>query len=216
MANSDVEGPTDALDLIGSQDDTIADLLTTWRDATEKLRHGDDVHTRWNRGSAVKLLLQHLAVRESAKEAVAGRLRDVGRQDLSDLVEGDGVGRREAIDQLDELARGHEAITLNTPAIDRSIEELGARFDRERGQEAGGLLSQVAEVLGPPGERDLPSPRHVRMHSSTHPSPVPRWYDRIGPVKALKSLYDSLRSSPSGGTSPTVDEGREGTPGVRG
>jgi hypothetical protein len=215
MSAADPDQPVDALGSLELQDKMVADLLNRWRGATDRLREGDDVDVRWKRGSAVKLLLQHLAVRESAKEALAGRLRDIERGDLADRVEADVVKRREVISCLDELTRGHQAITLNTPDIDQAVEELGAMFDQERPEETGVLLPQIRELLGSPGERGLPSARHVRTHATTHPSPVPRWYDRVGPVKAIRALYDHLRAAPSGGTSPAVDEGREHLPGPR-
>jgi hypothetical protein len=215
MTTANPDEPADALGVVAVQDEIIRDLVAKWRSATEQLREADDVDVRWQRGSAVKLLLQHLAVRESAKEALAGRLREVDRDDLAAAVDGDGVGRRTAIDRLDELARGHEAITLNTPDIDGVVEGLAAIFDPERPEEIETLLPEAAGILGAPGERGLPTARHVRTHSVTHPSPVPRWYDRIGPIKAIRALYDHLRASPSGGTSPAVDEGREHLPGPR-
>jgi hypothetical protein len=215
MSGADADQPVDALGSLKLQDNIVADLLDRWREASDQLREGDDVDVRWKRGSAVKLLLQHLAVRESAKEAVVGRLRDVDRGDLADMVEGDGVTRREAIGRLDELARGHQAITLNTPEIDHAVEDLAAIFDQERPEDVRTLLPQIRALLGPPGERGLPSARHVRTHSTTHPSPIPRWFDRVGPLKAMRALYDHLRAAPSGGTSPAVDEGREHLPGPR-
>jgi membrane-anchored protein YejM (alkaline phosphatase superfamily) len=68
--NAAVEGnsadqPNDVLDVIFTQDQIIADLFGVWHQASEQLSHADDVDLRWRRGSDVKLLLQHLAVREA-------------------------------------------------------------------------------------------------------------------------------------------------------
>jgi len=48
-----------------------------------------------------------------------------------------------------------------------------------------GSWEAAREVLGPPGERGLPSARGVRTHSVTHPNPTPKWYDTVGPLKAI-------------------------------
>jgi hypothetical protein len=37
----------------------------------------------------------------------------------------------------------------------------------------------------------------------------------VWPVKAAKALYDNLRTSPRGGTAPSLDSAREHTPGPR-
>jgi hypothetical protein len=70
MANSSIHRPVDALDAIFSQDQVLPDLVTMWRRATEQLSHEDDVDLRRRCGSAVKLRLQHLAGRETAREAL--------------------------------------------------------------------------------------------------------------------------------------------------
>jgi hypothetical protein len=208
------QGPVDALDVLEGQDDVISDVLEQWRQETAQLETGDSVAVRWERGSAAKLLLQYFALRESAKEALAGHLRSRHDHELAARVEGDGVARRAAIDRLDEAIRGLQAISANTPEITEALRRLGEIFDAEVGEDRK-LLPELTQILGKPGERGLPSARHVRTHSPTRPSPTPKWYDRVGPIKAVRALYDHLRGSPSGGTSPGLDNGREHTPGLR-
>lgn len=204
----------DAFDVLGRQDRLVTQLLTGWREATRELESQDDVEVRYRRGSDVKLLLQHLAVRETAIDEIDRRLRERGNAQLADLLEGDGPRRREAIGHLDHLTRGQQAMATNNAAASLAVGALAVILDRElAGREA--LLRDVRTALGPPEARDLPSARYVRTHSPTVPSPLPRWYDRVGPLKALRALYDHLRGSPSGGTRPSVDEAREHTPGLR-
>ena len=174
--------PVDALDVISSQDTTITELFVMWRRTTEQLLEAENVDLRWRRGSAVKMLLQHLAVREAAKEALVRRLREDGHNDLASKLDGDAVSRREHIATLDELARGQQAISLNFPEIDQVIVDLGSIFDRESSSDQD-TLAQAARLLGPAGKRGLPSARSVRLQSVTHPDPVPRWYDRISRLK---------------------------------
>jgi hypothetical protein len=205
----------DALGELELQNRLIADLLDSWEEDTRKLQAGDSVEVRWERGSAAKLLLQHLAVREAAKQDVVGRLQKVGHPELAARLEREGPQRREAIARLDEAARGMQAINLNNPDVDRAIQETGAVFRRDVLTERDDILPAIQDVLGPAGERGLPSARYVRMRSATHPSRTPRWFDKIGPIKAVRALYDHLRASPAGGTNPRVDRAREHTPGPR-
>lgn len=204
--------PADALDVIETQNDTISRLFDEWGDATKQLEEADSVEVRWERGSAGKLLLQHVALRESAKQIVAGHLAEEGHAALAERLEGDGPARRRAIDRLDELTRGMEAINVNNPEIDGAVDEMGKLFVAEAKVEHEELLPAIRRALGPPGQRDLASVRYVRTHSPTHPSPVPRWYD-WGPLKAVHAMYDHLRGTPHSGTKPDVDSPREHTPG---
>lgn len=208
-------GGKDALDTLAEQDKIIAGLLDDWSARTRQLTDHDDVDVRWRRGSAVKLLLQHLAVREEAKQQIVARLDEVGQGDLARRLEGDGPARRSEIDDLEAVTRGHQAITLNTPEADIAVERVLNRARAEIGEDGGGLLDAVAGALGPAGERGLPGDRAVRMHSVTRPSPHPRWYDRVGPLKAARAWYDHLRGTPHGMVSPDVDAAREHQPGPR-
>lgn len=207
------EQPEDALDTLKLQNGLIETLLSQWSEGTEHLRQGDDINTRWERGSVVKLLLQHLAVREEAKARVGEALHREGRTDLAEQLEADGPGRREDISALEELVRGHQAMTLNTPDVDHTVMRVEARLRREL-EDEGPLLEAAGEALGPAGERGLPSDRNVRRHAVTHPNPEPKWYDRVGALRAARAFYDHLRGSPHEGMSPKVDESREYVPGV--
>ena len=210
--NRSEDRPVEALDVVFSQDRIIGDLLDMWRRASEQLSHGEDVDLRWRRGSDVKLLLQHLAVREAAKEALVRRLREAGQDELGAKLDGDGIWRRELLAALDELARGQQAISLNFPEIDATVTDLGSVFDHEREADKA-CLSEAAALLGPRGKRGLPKARSVQMQSVTHPNPVPRWYDRVRLIKVFHAFYDHMRTAPSGVANPGVDGAREHLPG---
>ena len=202
----------DALTALRSQNELIAEMLDLWEAKTAQLRERDSVPDRWERGSAVKLLLQHLAVRETAKTDIASRLREVGEEALAGRLEAEGPERREAIRRLDRAARGHEAISLNYPQADEAVDELDRIFRSEMAADEH-LIPEIERLLGPASQRDLPSVRSVQLRSDTHPNPVPRWYDKVSPLKAVVAFYSHLRSSPTGVTSPNVDRSREHLPG---
>lgn len=212
MSDARSSAPGDALDALTDANETLAMLLKKWADDTDRLDESDDVDVRWERGSAVKMALQHMAVREAAKRAVCARVADLDTE-LAERLEGDGETRRKLIAALDEVARGREAITLNGSPIDEAMARVRHMVLSEMGTEHDDVLPAVRQLLGSREERDLPSQRRVQMTSETHPGPGPRWYDRVWPVKAAKALYDHLRTSPSGGTAPSLDSAREHMPG---
>jgi hypothetical protein len=214
MTDASSTAPGDALDALTDANEEVAMLMKKWADDTDRLDEGDDVNVRWERGSAVKLALEHLAVREAAKRAVSARVAELDPE-LAGRLEGDSETRRELIAALDEVVRGHEAINLNGSPVDEAMARVREMVLPELGTEHDETLPAVRQLLGPPEERDLPSQRRVQMTSETHPSPHPRWYDRVWVIKAVKALYDSLRTAPRGGTAPSVDAAREHTPGPR-
>jgi hypothetical protein len=209
----DADDPSDALDSLESADREIAFLLDKWRTDTATLEEGDDVDVRWQRGSAAKLLLQHFAVRESAKDALSAKLRADGHAELAELVEGDRAERRRAIATLDEESRQRSGINLNNPDVDRAVMRLGEIFDAEREDDEATVIPAVATEMGASGERDLPSARMVQATAQTHPSPEPGFTERVTPLKAVRALYQHLRGSPTGGTAPQVDAARDHLPG---
>ena len=119
MPKPSLDKPVDALDGIYTQDQIIADLFDMWSRISEQLRDGgEDVDLRWRRGSAVKLLLQHLPVREAAKEALVRGIRQTGHDDLATNLDGDGVAKRERLNLGffrvggEEYAREHETFGI--------------------------------------------------------------------------------------------------------
>jgi hypothetical protein len=198
----------DALDVLVQEDRVVGDLLDAWKKDTARLEEGDDVAVRSERGANVKLLVQHLALREGAIGEVVGALRDGGENASADYLEADGVRRRTAINDLEQQARGLQAMSLNNADVSRAVlgvaEVIGAELSTRRD-----LIGNVAETLGPPEKRDLPSARYVQNHSPTAPSPEERWHDKVGPLKAIRTAYDHLRGTPRGGTEPSVDPARE-------
>jgi hypothetical protein len=215
MADETDDDRADALDELHVQDEILARLFDSWDRHTKELEGGDDVDVRWRRGSETKLMLDHLAVRESAKQAISKRLREVGHDDMADRFEGDGPRRRQLIDRFEDLIKGQQPIMANTPDHDELVMALQAVFNEEVGPEQEQWLPEARRVLGAPGERGLPTARRVRMVADTHPSPQPGFVDKVGPLRAVRALYDHLRGLPGGGTNEAVDIGKSHRPGPR-
>lgn len=208
-----LQEPIDALDSLAVQNHAIQELLTTW-ESVRCAGPGGNVETRWRRGSTAKLLLQHLAVREQAKFCVVDRLETLGEQQLARRLMAAGPARRHLIDELDVAVRGQPTVALNIQGLEGLIREIRTLFDGEFSTESSELIPLAAELLGPAGERGLPSGRWVRRHSATHPGPRRRWYEKLGPLQALHAFYDHLRSTPLSGTSPDIDRSKEYVPRV--
>ena len=213
------EGP-DALEVLTSQNKLVADMLDEWDVAKARFaQHGDEleenIDARWKEGSVVKLVLQHLAVREAAKQAIRHRLVKAGHEDLAKRLDGDGLRRRVAIERLETLQRGRMAMNLNDGAVAEAVETAASIFRAERPIEESEIVPAAERLLGKPGHRGLPRAASVRMQALTRPSPVPTWYERIPPLKAMLALYQHLRDVPHGLTHPGVAEGREYLPGPK-
>lgn len=205
--------PVDALDSVSVQDRAVATLLEGWTRATDQLRQDDHADVRWQRGTDVKMLLEHLAVREEAIGQVVRRLERLGSSERAAELDGDGTHRRELIAGLDEQVRGVLPWGTNNPQVDTVLEELGPVLDAEQ-ETHRRLLPTLGQELGPPGERGLPSARYVRAHAVTHVNPTPAWYDKIGPLRAVRALYDHLRGHPGAGLAPSVGDALKHVPGV--
>lgn len=207
--------PVDALDVVEFQDDVIEKLTLKWREAERRLVENGGVNPRWDRGSAIKMFLMHMAVREAARTAVAARLAEVGETQLADLFEDNGLARRLAISRLEEELRGLWAIDVASRELIDAAEHLDELWRSEVGRERNRLLPTAAEALGPPGQRGLPSARAIRAESTIHPRPSPRWYDRFGPAKAVRACFQYWRNTMGDTLSPAVEGLDDHTPGPR-
>ena len=186
-----------ALDQLEYEDRALLEIMDGFERASERLEHG----------MAGKLFVEHLAVREAAREAVAEALRE--RPGVDDVVARleDGVPeRRRELARLDELARGVQPINLNQgqdfDAVARPvIGTLRAEIDAELKTV---LPSVRAVVPGRELDRLLPTARWTRRHAPTHPNPHGRQrHERFKPVVRLHALYDWLRGFPTGGMRPS-------------
>lgn len=206
MAGPPLHG--DALDQLEYEDMALRELLSALDDP--------DLDRRQH-GIAAKLLVEHLAVRESARELVADGLAKLpelswAEQDLRAGTE----RRRERLVRLDEMARGVEPVNINqSQDFDGTVAEMRGQLLEEIDTELDKVVPAVRHAAGPRRRKLFPSARYVRSHSPTHPGVHGRrWYDRIGPLVRLHALYDALRGFPTGGSRPSaeVDIGNDNTP----
>ena len=180
----------DALDQLLYEDRAILEILDRFEDGeADPLVHGD----------AGKLLVEHMAVREAAKEHVATALEGVpGEQDTSAALRGDEERRRDLLRRLDEMARGLRGVNLNQGQdFDGTAQRAAALLRSEIDAELRSGIPRLRERLGP-ARSDLPSARFVRRHAPTHPRSRDS-YRRAGPLVRLHAVYDFLRSFPTGG-----------------
>jgi hypothetical protein len=188
--------PETALDLLEYEDRALLEIVDEFESNNDRLEHG----------IAGKLLTEHLAVREAARERVAEALEGLsGVTDIVDRLEEGLPARRQALGQLDELARGVRPMNLNqgqdfdspARAIARSLQ---ADIDVDLDQ----LIPALRRRIGPGNLEDiLPTAGYVRHHAPTHPHPEGRRrYERFAFLVKLHALYDWVRGFPTGGAKP--------------
>jgi hypothetical protein len=189
----------DALDQLEYEDRALEKILEEFERSSDRLEHG----------VAGKLFVEHLAVREAARETIATALEADGVDDaLADIGKrlADGTERRRrALVRLDELARGIQPINLNQGQdFDAAVEEVSSSLRGEIASDLNDLLPRLRAQIGSEQRRDLlPAARTVRKHAPTHPHPGGRrWYERFRPLVRLHAVYDWVRGFPTGGAVP--------------
>jgi len=197
----------DALDQLEYEDRAVLALFEEFDDRTlDATDHGD----------VGKALVEHLAVRQAAKERVTGAMAtDVRFADLVGALGGDPVAHRRALDRLDEMGRGVRGGNLNQGQdFDGAVRAARADVRGEIVRELETGLPALRRRLALYGHPEIfPTARFVRRHAPTHPGARPRWYERLGPVVRLHAVYDVLRGFPTHGATPSRPPRVLATPG---
>jgi hypothetical protein len=190
----------DALDRLEYEDRALLELARAFADeGLDRRQHGE----------IVELLIEHLAIREAAREIVADGLAKVDEvRGLADRLRAGTVARRADLVRLEELGRGVQPTNLNQGQdIDAVVAEILPALRQHVDAELGEIIPEVRRRL--PLERRakvLRSARYVVRHAPTHPGVHPRrWYERIGPLVRLHAVYDFLRGFPGGGAKPNAE-----------
>ena len=202
----------DAIDLLDYEDRAVTELLGAFSDDTlDRVQHGE----------VVKLLVEHLAVRQVAREELADAVAGVPALAALERRMRDGVAeRRTELRRLDELTRGVQPINVNQGQdTDAAVAQARPRLEEEIRFDLEELVPSLRRQLTDRQRAHLPSARYIRRHAPTHPGPHGRrWYDRIGPLLRLHAVYDYLRGFPTGGVklSDEVDAVRSSSTGGSG
>lgn len=188
-----------ALDQLEYEDRALVHILDEFEAQTERLQHG----------MLGRLFVEHLAVRQAAREAVAVALEQLPT--AADLAERMDIGlkeRRQELARLDELARGVQPINLNQGQdFDGTLAPVAAAVRAEISIDLTDLLPALRQRV--PAEQLnelLPSARRVRHHAPTHPHPAGRRrHEGFKPIVRLHALYDWLRDFPRNGLRPSEE-----------
>jgi hypothetical protein len=193
----------DALDLLEYEDRALLRLFSEFDDP--ELVQADH-------GVVGKLLVEHMAVREAAKEEVGGALATSAITPPQDLVLFLNAGvepRRAVLTRLDELARGIRPINLNQGQdYDGAVAEARSRLGDELRMELDTIIPALREWCRSVDAREVfRSAKFVRGHAPTHPSRRRHWYERLAPIVRLHAIYDFLRGFPTKGAKPSAEFG---------
>jgi hypothetical protein len=189
----------DAIDLLDYEDRAVSELLAASSDAAlDRSQHGE----------VVKLLVEHLAVRQVAREELADVVAGVPALAALERRMRAGVPERRAeLRELDELTRGVEPINVNQGQdTDAVVARLRPALEEEIRYDLEELVPALRRQLSDRQRAQLPTARYIRRHAPTHPGPHRRrWYDRVGPLLRLHAVYDYLRGFPTGGLKPSAE-----------
>ena len=145
-------------------------------------------------------MVEHLAVREAALEIVAEALKSHSAlTDLGERLESGLPNRRRTLNELDQLARGVQAINLNQGhGFDAVALRVGASLRKEIKVDLDDLIPAVRHRVSPERlDEVLPSARHVRHHAPSHLNPDGRRpYERFRFLVRLHALWDWMRTFP--------------------
>lgn len=185
--------PRHALALLEHEDRALLAILDRFESQDDVLAHG----------LAGQLLVEHLTLREAAREQVAVALREEPAvADLAGALEADARQRRAELVRLDEMARGvNPADLTNGQPFDETVAEVAGPLRRQIRTELDEVIPQVhgrvpEELL----DRLLPSARTVTSHALAHPDVrEPKRLHRLSPLRRLRAMYQWTRRLPSGG-----------------
>ena len=189
----------DALDQLRFEDIVLSRLLIALSDKGQNRRR---------HGRTIKTFIERMAVRQAARELVLEAVAPVPELAAMSADLRAGVpDARAQMDQLDELTRGIASTNLNQAQdVDAAIDAIEPHLRAEIEVDLNHLIPMVERTLGPDERtRLLPSASYVLRHCPLHPGAHPRrWYERIGPLVWIHSVYDYLRNLPVGGIKPTA------------
>lgn len=190
----------DALDRLEYEDRALLELARVF---------GDDSLDRRQHGEGVASLIEHLAIREAARELVADGLAEVDElRGEAARLRADTAEQRGHLARLEELGRGVQATNLNQGQdIDAVVVDVLADLRRRIDGELGEVIPEIRRRLSAEQRSKLlPTARYVVRHAPTHPGVHDRrWYERIGPLVRLHAVYDFLRGFPAGGAKPKAE-----------
>ncbi|MGH9088014.1 MAG: hypothetical protein ACRDYZ_07865 [Acidimicrobiales bacterium] len=198
VAREPADEEATALDLLEEEDHRVLELASTVGEDRERLARdvGDArVHRQVGYGNRAKLLVRHLATRETAArfvtEGVAGtgELEQVARR----LASG-GEERRQRLNRAEAMSRNVQGMNLNAAQdFDRALDDVLAAVRPQIEWELGEGLPAVREALGPTRCREaFPSARYVARHAPTRLGDRP-WHERVPGVSRAVAAVHHLR-----------------------
>jgi hypothetical protein len=185
--------PGDALDQLEREDHAlraIFDRIETVPDASQ-------------RGQAIQLFVEHLAIRQASREQVAGALTGhPGLGDLSQAMSERTADRRAELSELHELTHGVTTLDLNrVPTLGAALHRVAASLWDEIRYEIDELIPAVRSRTNLT-RQELPSAAYVARRARLHPrADAPLAPRRPALGRRVATIYDWVRRLPPSGQS---------------
>ncbi len=187
-----------ALDQLEYEDVALLRLLRAMHDEHKDPRQ---------HGRILKILVERMAVRQAAREAIARSLASFPELSaVATRLDERLAQHRSALDDLDDLTRGLAPTNVNQGQdVDRAVERIEPDLLTEIDEELTEVIPAVRRALDSSQRRGgLPSAHYVLRHCPLHPGAHDerRWYERVPGLVWVHAVYDYLRSLPIGGVRP--------------
>jgi hypothetical protein len=178
----------DSLDLLVSEKALLSRAFELWDAETT----GDPTR----RGMEAKFIIRHLAIREAARDDVARALSSLDHPDgFAAMINSDRRPMREALFQVTSMTGGTSAAQLNIgQPFRQAMERARAVFESDWDDRFTEICHEARAQQG----LKLHRATYIRRRAPARLNPLgPRWYERIGLIRAIHARYDFWRRSPT-------------------
>jgi hypothetical protein len=185
-----------SLDLLEAENFLLRDLFEQL-----DIHRGPSIEDRYDHGNLAKLIIRHLAIRQSSLMNVASAISPIlSLRSTSARMLNGGTDRRRAYDDIGDLAREVPVMSLNQgqdfdgPLLSL-IDAVAPELDWE-------LTEAIPFIRGSLSTEDVAtlfrSARYAKRHAPTKLRiKGPRWYERAPIISRLVTVYDHLKDFPA-------------------
>jgi hypothetical protein len=184
-----------SLDLLQHEDLVLRDFFARINET-----RGSSVESRYDYGNIAKEIIEHVSTRQSCLMDIANALSAIpALQPTAARMADRAKDRRPLIDQLGDLSRSIQGISLNAGQdFDGPLASLIALISPEIEWELSEAIPLIQRSFDHDAEEvTFESASYVTRHAPTHLNlSGRRWYEHAPVVSRLVTIYDHLRDHP--------------------